>query len=99
MERFHKQLLSYGYDVAEKERYDSQVGFMHPHLPPVLFADGDLDRVRINSFVDGKLPSMVTNVSFELNVTAEPLSRDATAAVYRSLLESDPVTRGHRGHR
>lgn len=72
-ERLRTQLASYGYTDADRSVYARSHGFMAPHLPPVLFRESDLDRIRRTSFVDSELPGMVIDVSYELNVTAEPV--------------------------
>ena len=45
----------------------------NPLLPSKLFRASDLDRVRMSSFKGNRLPSMVTAVSYEINISAPPL--------------------------
>ena len=55
--------------------YNSGSGLLaNPMLPPKLYRVEDLDRLRVTSFKKGQLPSMVTPISYEIDVSAEPLS-------------------------
>lgn len=83
---FREQLLRYGYDPAYESLYRTQPGFSPPHLPPALYRERDLDRVRITSFKDDRLPSMVVKVGYELEVHGSGLPNDESDGVLKTLL-------------
>lgn len=89
---FRQQLRHYGYDSACESLYRSQPGFAPPHLPATLYREQDLDRVRITSFKDDRLPSMVMNVRYDLEVCGAGLSGDDADAVMTRLLVATPLT-------
>ena len=80
---FYQKLESVGYLPRFGDLYRSAPGVMpNPLLPPKLFRSFDLDRVMMSSFKGNRLPSMVTSVSYEINISAPPLrERDADAAL------------------
>lgn len=84
--RFREQLLRYGYDPAYESLYRAQAGFTPPHLAPTLYHERDLDRVRIASFKGDRLPSMVVNVGYDLEVHGIGLPTDEADAVLERLL-------------
>jgi hypothetical protein len=90
--QFREQLLRYGYDPAYESLYRSQPGFAPPHLPATLYRERDLERVRISSFKDNRLPSMVINVGYDLEVHGAGLSGDEADAVVKRLLLATPLT-------
>lgn len=90
--KFRSQLSGYGYDRAQERQYAAAPGYLKPHLAGALFRDSDLRRLRYSSFVDGKLPSMVTAVSYVVNVTSDPLSDEETEEVLRRLLTATTVS-------
>jgi hypothetical protein len=93
IELFDKQLRAYGYDVRRRSLYDTELGYLRAiELPARLYREADLDRLRPESFVDGRPPSMVTSVSYTLNITCEPLSRTDTLLVLDRLLHAAPPT-------
>lgn len=83
---YRRRLLSIGLDWERLGEYDTQPGYLPPHLPPALFRVADLDRLRLASFVDGKLPSMVVGVSYDLEVLADPVGASEERDVLQSLL-------------
>jgi hypothetical protein len=90
---FNKQLRAYGYDVRRRSLYDTEPGYLRAiELPASLYREVDLDRLRPESFVDGRPPSMVTGVSYTLNITCEPLSRAEMLSVLDRLLHAAPPT-------
>lgn len=90
--QFREQLRRYGYDPAYESLYRTQPGFAPPHLLPTLYRETDLDRVRITSFKDDRLPSMVMNVGYDLEVHGFGLSGDEADAVVKQLLLAPPLT-------
>ena len=80
---FYQKLESAGYLRRFGDLYRSEPGVMpNPLLPPKVFRASDLDRVRMSSFKGNRLPSMVTAVSYEINISAPPLGeRDVDAAL------------------
>ncbi|HEY1267321.1 MAG TPA: PD-(D/E)XK motif protein [Candidatus Binatia bacterium] len=83
---FHEELRRYGYDQAYESLYRSQPGFSPPHLPPTFYREIDLERVRISSFKDDKLPSMVVNVGYDMEVHGAGLSGDRADEIVKRLL-------------
>lgn len=83
---FNEQLSRYGYNPAYEGIYRAQSGFSPPHLPPTLFRERDLDRVRITSFKNDRLPTMVVGVGYELEVHGPGLAADAADAVLTRLM-------------
>lgn len=90
--QFREQLRRYGYDPAFESLYRSQPGFAPPHLPPTLYRETDLERVRITSFKGDRLPSMVMNVGYDLEVHGPGLSGAEADAVVKRLLLASPLT-------
>ena len=88
--RFRVQLTAYGFDKRHEGYYLAAPGFLKPHLAPELFAEKDLDRLRLTSFVGGSLPSMVASVSYVLDIRADPLPASEAVLVLRRLL-TQPV--------
>lgn len=93
-DRLQAQLEQYGYRAGDTRIYESGAGFMTPHLPPVLFRETDLARVRRSSFVDSQLPAMVTDVSYDLDVTAKALREDEKDELFRAFVEAPPLQFG-----
>jgi len=91
VDQFREQLLQYGYDPAYDSLYRTQPGFGPPHLPPTLYRERDLDRVRLTSFKGDRLPSMVVNVGYDLEVHGSGLSNDEADAVLKKLLLAAPL--------
>ena len=88
IQRFRGELLQYGYNPLHEALYRVQSGFAPPHLLPALFREQDLDRVRHTSFKGDKLPSMVVNVGYDLEVHGPGLNGETTDAVLTRLLIS-----------
>lgn len=90
---FKKQLRAYGYEVKRRSLYDTEPGYLRAiELPASLYREVDLDRLRPESFVDGRPPSMVSSVSYTLSITCEPLSRTEMLSVLDRLLHAAPPT-------
>jgi hypothetical protein len=83
---FATQLSSYGYDPSRDSMYRALPGFLPPHLPPGLFAESRLERVRTSSFQGGCLPRMVVNVGYTLDVNCDPETPTATEDILNRLL-------------
>lgn len=86
---FSTKLASAGYHSRFDELYASGPGLLpNAAMPSKLFRVDDLDRVRLSSFKGNQLPAMVTAVSYDLDVSAEPLGEAETEAVLLSLIKS-----------
>ena len=86
---FYQKLESAGYLPRFGDLYRSEPGIMpNPLLPPKLFHTSDLDRVRMSSFKGDRLPSMVTAISYEINISAPPLGAGDVDAALLSLITS-----------
>lgn len=84
--RFAEALEAVGYVEDAVQVYRGGPGFMHFHLPPKLYREVDLDRVRLQSFKNDRLPSMVVDVSYTIEVGAQPLTDSQEAEVLGRLL-------------
>ena len=83
---FHDGLRLYGYDSASVNIYNSGPGFLNFHLRPALFRECDLDRLRMSSFKEDKLPSMVAGVSYSLAVTSQEVTETEEREILLKLL-------------
>lgn len=86
MEHFRNQLSSYGFDWSHKELYERMDGFLAPHLPPALFRETELRRLKLADFVGGKVPETVRSIAYSLEVMAPALSGDESNHVLDRLL-------------
>jgi hypothetical protein len=86
---FHTQLRAWGYDAGRRALYGSEPGYLPAYeVPGSLFREEDLDRLRRESFVNAQLPTMVTGVSYMLNITCEALGKAAFEQALEQLLTS-----------
>ena len=86
---FNTKLASAGYSETLNHLYNSSHGLLpNPALPLRLYRVEDLERIQISSFKGDKLPSMVTAVSYEIDVSARPLNEVEAEAVMYSLINS-----------
>ena len=86
---FYEKLESVGYLTQFEDIYRSTPGMMpNPLLPPKLFRASDLDGVKLSSFKGNKLPSMVTAVSYQINISAPPLGDGDVDTLLLSLITS-----------
>lgn len=90
--QFVSQLMAYGYDINREAIYLGGAGYLKAHLPGALFRTEDLESLRYESFVDGKLPAMVSSVSYVLNITSDPVTETEEKDVLLALLTSPAVT-------
>jgi hypothetical protein len=89
---FTLRLELYGYQDQDRERYDQEPGYLpRAQLPGAFFTEADLERLRLQSFVGGALPAMVTDIRYTLEITAEPLDAVSAQAVLDRLLTAPPV--------
>ena len=89
---FQQKLASAGYDPQFDGIYASGPGLLpSPALPARLFREDDLDRLRLSSFKEDQLPQMVTAVSYDLEITAPPLSKSEADAVLLTLISSPAI--------
>jgi hypothetical protein len=92
LESFFKALREYGYDDGHRKLYDAGPGFMGFHLPPKLFREADLDRVRLSSFKTDRFPRMVNEVMYLLQLQTEALAPAEEREVLTRLLTSPATT-------
>jgi len=79
-------LRLYGYEPEQESLYRSCPGFLNFHLPPKLFREQELDRVRLTSFKGDTLPSMVRDVAYTLDVQSQELTPQEEREIFRSML-------------
>lgn len=89
---FREQLGKYGYESARAPYYLNGPGYLKPHLPGALFREAQLARLRYASFVNSKIPAMVSAVSYVIDITAEPLPEAEADAVFRQLLSASVLS-------
>lgn len=83
------KLASVGYNSEHDSLYEAGPGLLpNPALPPLLFNASDLDGIRLSSFEARRLPSMVTAVSYQLEVSANPLGGAGTEMALLQMLRS-----------
>jgi hypothetical protein len=86
-DRFEAKLNSAGYDRSHDSLYRSGPGILqNANLPARLFRVEDLERLRITSFKNDALPRMVVNVSYDLELSAEPVTRDDMNAALDAMI-------------
>ena len=86
---FREKLGSAGYDDSHEGLYRSGPGILQSTtLPPRLFRVEDLGRLQTTSFKNDELPTGILSVSYELEITSEPLSRLEADQVLDSMLRT-----------
>ena len=86
-EAFEDKLTSYGYDNSHRGLYTSGEGILQrPTLPPRLFRVEDLERLTIASFRNNELPASVVGVSYELEISSQPLSTNDKHEILDSMI-------------
>jgi hypothetical protein len=88
---FQTCLQAYGYNPAKESLYNAGPGFMNFHLPPRVFRERELDRLRLSSFKSDTFPTMVTEVMYMLNIRADELTPASERAILVQLLTSAPT--------
>lgn len=89
---FHQKLAAVGYHAGLEGLYESEPGLLpNPALEPRLFDVETLDRLKLSSFKGNQLPSMVTAVSYDLDISTPPLGAPETESVLLDLLQSPTV--------
>lgn len=88
LEYYRKQLRSYGFDWSHKEVYERTDGFLAPHLPPALFRETELRRLKLNDFIGGKIPETVRSIAYSLEVMAPAVEGDDSIRVLDCLLKN-----------
>lgn len=83
---FLRKLRSSGLHYEYLAQYEREPGILAPHLQPALYRIADLDRLRLTSFVGGKLPTMVVGVSFDLDIACNALTAEEESKVLQRLL-------------
>ena len=91
-EVFLAKALDYGYAPESEAAYRMLPGFAKAHLPPALFREADLDRLRLTSFVGGALPSMVPAVEYDLRLDVPPLPPNQRDEALLRLLREAPLS-------
>jgi hypothetical protein len=90
--RFFEKLVARGYHEAHRPLYDVGPGLMiSAALPARLFRAADLDYLRIESFKNETLPSMVRNVGYDLELPDGLAVGVDEQAVFRELISSNPL--------
>jgi hypothetical protein len=91
--RFFEKLEARGYHEAHRALYDVGPGLMvNGALPARLFRATELDYLRIGSFKNDVLPSMVRNIGYDLELP-DGLAQnvDEQNAVFHQLISSNPA--------
>jgi hypothetical protein len=89
--RFFAKLEARGYYNEHRALYEVGPGLMlNGMLPARLFRAGDLDYLRVASFKDNTMPSMVRNVGYDLEVPDGEALNDERS-VFLELITSDPI--------
>jgi hypothetical protein len=82
VQAFRDKLSSVGYHSSHDSLYRSGDGIIQRStLPPRLFHVDSLDRLTLENFVDDQLPPGVIGVSYELEISADPIAPDETLNV------------------
>ncbi|HEV2033228.1 MAG TPA: PD-(D/E)XK motif protein [Candidatus Dormibacteraeota bacterium] len=90
--RFFEKLETRGYHEAHRALYDVGPGLMiNGALPARLYRASDLDYLRIGSFKNELLPSMVRNVYYDLELPDGLAHGVDERAVFHELISSHPV--------
>jgi len=87
--RFRELADKYGFRWSDRDIYERSPGFLAPHLPPTLFREVELRRLKPSDFVGGRVPETVRSISYWLEVVATPLRDSETSAVLNKLLGID----------
>ena len=88
-----EKLAAIGYRTNDEPRYLTAPGLaVNNGLPPKLFRVEDLDRIRLNSFKNDILPTMVTGVSYDLELLATPLTPADEESVLNEFLRMPLIT-------
>jgi hypothetical protein len=90
-ERFYSCLRRYGYEPTAAHLYRLVPGFLNFHLPPRLFRESELHRLRWDSFKGEALPDMVVDVSYRLEARSPELSLSEERAVLETLLRAEAL--------
>jgi hypothetical protein len=90
--RFFAKLEGRGYHEAHRALYDVGPGLMiNGALPARLYRVTDLDYLRIASFKDEKLPSMVRGIDYDLELPDGLAQGVDEQSVFRELMTSHPI--------
>lgn len=90
--RFFEKLGAHGYHEEHRGLYDVGPGLMiNGALPARLYRASDLDYLRIGSFKNDVLPSMVRNVGYDLELPDGLAQGVDEQAVFHGLISSNPV--------
>ncbi len=90
--RFIEKLEGRGYHGAHRTLYEVGPGLMiNSSLPARLFLASDLDYLRISSFKNDELPSMVRNIGYDLEFPDGLAQKVDEEKVFHDLIASDPV--------
>lgn len=88
---FRVKAVSAGYDFSLEGLYRSQPGLLpNQAMPPHLYKVDDLERLRIGSFKNDRLPSMVSSVAYDLEISARPLNEAESRMVLVKLISGAP---------
>jgi hypothetical protein len=86
-ETFESKLASHGYEPKHGGLYASGDGIRQsPSLPPRLFNVEELERMTIDDFKNGELPTGVVSVSYELEISSEPISISGKTKIFDTMI-------------
>ena len=88
---FSDRLQARGYYPAQRQLYEVGPGLMlNVAIPPHLYRASDLDYLRLESFKDATLPSMVRGIGYELELPDGGTALDEKD-VFLELLRAQPI--------
>lgn len=89
---FFEKLQARGYQAAHRQVYQVGPGLMlNIAIPPHLYRVADLDYLRMQSFKDEKLPSMVRTVGYDLELPDGDAPTTDQRAILLELLKARPI--------
>lgn len=85
--QFQEKLRGHGYYSSHRGNYISGDAIMlNTNLPPRLFSVQNLDRLSIDNFKEEELPPGIVNVSYDLEISSEPISDNEKFGIFDTLL-------------
>lgn len=89
---FFDKLQARGYQPAHRQVYEVGPGLMlNVAIPPHLYRLADLDYLRLESFKDERLPSMVRSIGYDLELPDGDVPIVDERAVLLELLRAQPI--------
>lgn len=90
---FDEAVAKYGFDESLASQYRAMPGVLNFHLPPKFFRASQLDCLRLSSFKNDALPTMVDEVMYILDIKSPELSPEEEKALLHSLLTLPSLAR------